>query len=720
MIPHCTPSCLIAGAFLMTTLAHSNPPEIAARLIPENHVSEIMAGPGKPEDYQAWRRGMLRWREQEQAELARVREQLESDPYDLPELKWTQTNYVQPQMMAHDRYFYDPTERKYTVDRYLDDLEKRYGGIDSVLVWPTYPNIGVDDRNQYDLWRDMPGGIAGVKQMVADFHRRDVKVFLPIMIWDTGTRDEGRGMPEALAALAKELNADGLNGDTMTGVTRDFWDASLAVGHPLCMEPENGIKEPASLAWNTMTWGYWWPYQAIPAVSRFRYVEPRHMSHVCDRWAHNRTEMLQHAFFNGAGYQSWENVWGIWNGITPRDGEALRRIRMIYRAVGEHLGSPDYEPHTPVLQKGVYATKFPRPGSTLYTFVNRTTETLSGPQIRVQLQEGSRFYDLWNGVELKPGIEGTSATIAFEIEANGYGALLLMTSDPAPPVQALMQAMKERSSIKLSGLSHEWKVLKQTMVQIPATPPARETPPEMIRVPGGKYVFEVEGVMIEKSEGVDVQYPWEDKPDLKHRHEMTIKTFLIDRYPVTCAEFQRFLEATDYQPEDGHNFLRNWNGRKHPEGWEKKPVTWVSLEDARAYCAWSGKRLPHEWEWQYAAQGNDGRLYPWGNEKKLEYMPPFVDGRKQPPPADVDSHPEGASPFGVMDLVGNVWQWTSEFHDDHTRAAVLKGGSSYRPKESGWYFPQAHELNRHGKYLLMAPSIDRSASIGFRCVKDVE
>lgn len=90
------------------------------------------------------------------------------------------------------------------------------------------------------------------------------------------------------------------------------------------------------------------------------------------------------------------------------------------------------------------------------------------------------------------------------------------------------------------------------------------------------------------------------------------------------------------------------------------------------------------------------------------------------PPADVDAHPNGASPFGVMDLVGNVWQWTDEFGDDHTRTAILRGGSHYRPQGSAWYFPQAYRLNEHGKYLLMGPSLDRSAAVGFRCVRDAQ
>src|SRR4030088_570825 len=137
--------------------------------------------------------------------------------YTLPQLQWAQHSFMQPQMMVHDRYFYDPVAGKYTVDRYLDDLEKRYGGIDAVLIWPVYPNVGIDDRNQHDLIRSMPGGAAGVRQMVGDFHRRGVHVLFPMMMWDQGTRDPGTDWPTAFAEFMKEIDADGGNGDTQDG-----------------------------------------------------------------------------------------------------------------------------------------------------------------------------------------------------------------------------------------------------------------------------------------------------------------------------------------------------------------------------------------------------------------------------------------------------------------------------------------------------------------------
>jgi formylglycine-generating enzyme required for sulfatase activity len=201
---------------------------------------------------------------------------------------------------------------------------------------------------------------------------------------------------------------------------------------------------------------------------------------------------------------------------------------------------------------------------------------------------------------------------------------------------------------------------------------------------------------------------------------MQVRSFYIDRYPVTNADFKRFIGASGYHPADDHNFLRDWSNGSPPAGWERKPVTWISLQDARAYAKWAGKRLPHEWEWQYCAQGADGRLYPWGNEWDAGAVPRPDKGRDLTGPDDADAHPSGASPFGVMDLTGNVWQWTDEFVDTHTRAAILRGGSYYQPQASIWYFPETYKLSEHGKYLLMAPSKDRAGTIGFRCASDAD
>lgn len=168
------------------------------------------------------------------------------------ELSWTQTSFIQPQMHPYDRYFYD--NQKYTVDRFLDDLETRYGGVDAILMWPTYTNIGVDDRNQFDYFRAMPGGLDAVRNITNQLKARGVRVLWPYNPWDTGTRREDPDDDATtFARLLKETNGDGFNGDTMEFVPKNFWKASEKIGYPLAFEPEDGGTDEA-LNWSTMGW----------------------------------------------------------------------------------------------------------------------------------------------------------------------------------------------------------------------------------------------------------------------------------------------------------------------------------------------------------------------------------------------------------------------------------------------------------------------------------
>ena len=665
-------------------------------------------------EHDTWLADITHWRMER-----RIRIGYDGARYDLPALLWTQSSFMQPQMMVEDRFFYDPVAGKYTVDRYLDDLEKRYGGIDAVLIWPTYPNMGIDNRNQHDMIRSMPGGVAGVKQMIADFHRHGVRVLFPMMMWDQGTRDPGTSWPDAIASLMAEVGADGINGDTQDGVPLAFSLAADKTGHPLAFEPEGGPSDDA-LAWNVMTWGqYQFPF--TPLVDKYKWLETRHMVNISHRWNRDKTDDLQFAFFNGVGWESWENIWGIWNGITPRDAEATRRVATIERAVSPFLISKEWEPMSPMLRYGVYASRWPLGGQTLWTIVNRNEYDVNGDQLEVPSTNGTRYFDLYHGVELKPEFRtDRTLVLAFSIESKGYGAVLATNTAPDERILGLISKMKALTETPLSSYSHEWKFLPQQIVPIQATKAAGSAPSGMIKIPEADFLFKVSGIEIEgfNDVGVDVQYPWEDSPRRFHEHPMHVNSFYIDKYPVTNAEFKKFLESAHYHPKDDLNFLRDWKNGNYPEGWDNKPVTWVSQEDARAYASWAGKRLPHEWEWQYAAQGTDGRLYPWGNEWDDGALPVPDKSRKMRGPDSVDGHPKGVSPLGVMDMVGNVWQWTEEFVDEHTRGGILRGGSYYQPQGSIWYFPQAYKLNEHGKLLLMSPSMDRSGGVGFRCVVD--
>jgi formylglycine-generating enzyme required for sulfatase activity len=679
----------------------------------------FFAGPTSPADAPGWLQGLEAWRK-DHITLLRY----SGSQYERPDLQWTQHIFSQVQLLIWDRSFYDPEKGEYSVERFLKETEARIGPIDAVLIWHVYPNLGVDDRNQFDMFRDLPGGLGGVRKMVEDFHLHGVKVLFPILAWDTGTRPEHTSPAAAMTELMQQVDADGINFDTLETVPAEFRQTSDASGHALALEPQFQPRDE-SLAWTNLSWNDWvtWEgrqYPFIPMVSKTKWLESRHTVNITDRFTRDKTDSLQHAFFNGQGYATLENLWGFWYGDTPHDAEALLRFTIIERATADYLSSPDWQPHAAVLQAGVFGSRFPRGQDTLWTIVNRNEYRVSGAQLAVPYRPGMHYYDLWRGRELQPQLANGSAELSFDLEALGYGAVLVASAEPSPRVRDLMRYMAERSRRPLADYSREWQPVRQTMVDIPLTKPAASAPPGMVRIPDGEFNFQVHGIEVEggNDPGVDVQYPWEDTPRRFHQHRQHMHSFYIDRTPVTNAEFKKFVIAAGYHPKDDHNFLRSWKDGTYPAGWENKPVTWVSLEDARAYAEWSSKRLPHEWEWQYAAQANDERTYPWGNTWNAAAVPSADWGPEMRPPADVAKFPAGGSAFGVLDLTGNISQWTDEYQDPHTRAAIIRGGAGYQRRGSIWYFPQTYRLDEHQKYLLMSAGHDRSGTIGFRCVVD--
>jgi len=723
---------LLAGTLVLWTACLAFPDEWKARhdLISPTGVMNLsdmpppgevfFSGPEQPVDAAAWLGGLKAWRADR-----RIRLRYDGSQYDRPELEWTQHIFSQVQLLIWDRSFYDPENGEYTVDRFLAETESHVGPIDAVLIWHVYPNLGVDDRNQFDLLRDLPGGLPALRQMVQQFHSRGVRVFFPILAWDTGTRDEAAFPWLAITKLLADIGADGINFDTLESVPEQFRRASDATGHPLALEPQFEPRDE-SLAWTNIGWNDWvtWEgkeYPFVPMVDKTRWLEPRHTVSVTDRFTRDKTDSLQHAFFNGEGYAVLENLWGFWYGMNANDAEALLRFTRIERTLADNLRSLAWEPHSPTVQAGVFASRFPSATSTLWTIVNRNEYAAAGEQLRVAHNSGMHYFDLWHGRELAPAVRGGEASLSFDLDGRGFGAVLATVQSPlSGPLRDLLEFMRERSTRPLTSYSREWKSVPQAMVEIPPTKPAATAPTGMVRIPGGDYDFQVRGIEIEggNDPGVDVQYPWEDSAHRFHRHQVHVATFYMDRTPVTNAEFKKFLTATNYHPKDDHNFLRDWKNGSYPEGWGNKPVTWVSIEDARAFAAWAGKRLPHEWEWQFAAQSTDSRLYPWGNDWNPAALPAADHGHTMRPPADVDAFPQGASPFGILDLAGNGSQWTDEYRDPHTRAAIVRGGASYQPRGSIWYFPQTYRLDEHQKYLLMAPGRDRAGTIGFRCVVD--
>lgn len=226
----------------------------------------------------------------------------------------------------------------------------------------------------------------------------------------------------------------------------------------------------------------------------------------------------------------------------------------------------------------------------------------------------------------------------------------------------------------------------------PAT--AQPAPPEgMVYVPGGKFFMGRDG-------GDDYERP---------RHEVAVTPFFIDKYEVTREEYQKFVEATGRAPS-------GWVGRKFSEGTGRWPVTGVNWADAVAYAQWAGKRLPTEAEWEYAARGADGRLYPWGNEWQAGLANADSSTRKGMAPV---GEFKGASPFGIFDMVGNAWEWTSSKLEAYPGGRLPKHElGDLRVIRGGSWDSDSSSATTTYRWGWIAEGAEDYSNTSFRCVKD--
>jgi len=283
------------------------------------------------------------------------------------------------------------------------------------------------------------------------------------------------------------------------------------------------------------------------------------------------------------------------------------------------------------------------------------------------------------------------------------------------------------------------------------------------------------------------------RPNLEHytdempRTKVNLKSFYIDKFEVTNAQYNEFVSQTGYPPPyNSHDLAKpyNWSSGTFPPGAANYPVVLVSWEDAFAYARWAGKRLPSEVEWEKAARGTDGRIYPWGNEwsgskcnsaervagrplksyaawkgfaqvQRTRFEKPigglwdvfgqaevYANNERLKHLQAVGSYPEGRSPYGVYDMAGNVMEWCSNWYDprllnhikDSTQISNYQG--TYRAVRGGsWMRPlddqrtSARDACPPSGYLSVREKNEEGKmqtyswpiiSIGFRCAMDVE
>lgn len=211
--------------------------------------------------------------------------------------------------------------------------------------------------------------------------------------------------------------------------------------------------------------------------------------------------------------------------------------------------------------------------------------------------------------------------------------------------------------------------------------------------------------------------------DERPAHVVTVGTFLIDRTPVTNAQFVAFLDEVGPRNARGENLfdVGDPDSRIRHAGWENHPVVEASWAGAWDYCAWRGARLPAEAQWERAARGTEGRPYPWGSQPPALNLAHF--GARYGDYLPVGSKAEGATPEGVLDMAGNVWQWVISLYRPYPYRAddgrEDPGDRGERVTRGGGHdSPAAHLRSTYrGRGLSRGPQAGHH-NIGFRCAKD--
>jgi formylglycine-generating enzyme required for sulfatase activity len=221
---------------------------------------------------------------------------------------------------------------------------------------------------------------------------------------------------------------------------------------------------------------------------------------------------------------------------------------------------------------------------------------------------------------------------------------------------------------------------------------------EMVYVPADEFIMGSSDADVDSALALcneyygDCQRSWFE--DEQPRHTVYLNAFYVDKTEVTNVQYQACVEAGACDAPSDATYYDNADYAQHP-------VVYVDWYEAKAYCEWAGKRLPTEAEWEKAARGTDGRVYPWGNTfdgSKLNFCDKNCsydwkdasvdDGYAKTAP--VGSYPAGASPYGALDMAGNVWEWVADWYDadyydrspsrnpqglDSGAFKVLRGGS---------------------------------------------
>jgi len=692
-------------------------------------------------------------------------ESFDNTLYIRKDLEWIRHSYLFLLQFAWDKKYYDALEGKYVFDQFIAAQDKLLGGYEALMIWPTWPRLGLDQRNQWDMYRDLPGGLDELRRQAGVMHQRGGRYFISYNPWDESTRHEEH--IKGMESLLERIDADGVVLDTWGESSMEFQAAADRVKPGIILYNEGMAvpKDMPGIVAGRVHDAIFMP----PPLNLNKLIKPDNaifrVVQLAEGRIHRETAV---SFFNGYGVEL-----NIMRPGRPdwmhEEFTYLGRTTKILRENSSAFLNYAWTPLIPTTTDSIWVNQWPTDAKTLYTVYSLKPEGHNGPLFEVQETTGGHYVSLWHHEELQPVVVNNRTFVpattdgfsrswlgtrresnvdciawlpnwlnvkinqdSLSFDAARGKNVIVWAGMPSYSCRSVEFAVGARTvSLREHLGQHEEKIvvqlfdgnelLDERVVNVPLATPrlvsrvertqtVRNAPPGMVEIPAGIFKFKTTRSFLSPNEAI----PY---PDYADGRDVFVQRFFIDVYPVTNKQLKAFLTATHYKPKDSTNFLKHWVAGRPPRGQEHHPVVNVSLDDARAYARWVGVRLPTEVEWQYAAQGTDARKYPWGNQYDSAKCNNGL-GRT----TAVDQFPSGKSPFGVTDLVGNVWQLTNDVYDNGSNYfGMIRGGSYYNPTASVWYIQGGPQRVDNPQILLMVgQGLDRNATVGFRCVKDAE
>lgn len=199
-------------------------------------------------------------------------------------------------------------------------------------------------------------------------------------------------------------------------------------------------------------------------------------------------------------------------------------------------------------------------------------------------------------------------------------------------------------------------------------------------------------------------------------HRVVLDSFYLDTFEVTNGRFAKFVTAIQSEPPWG------FADQETPVVHAEQPVRWVNWMEALGYCLWAGKRLPTEAEWEKAARGTEGRVYPWGNDPPTAAHAVFGLTEGAETVAPIGNRNLGQSPYGVHDLAGNLYEWVTDWYDEEfytrppTRNPRGPGEGTAKVQRGGSYINSPYRLR--AAFRTKGDPTEHDPHVGFRCAQD--